>query len=159
MNSITIWRNSTRRGSDWLVPLHLARWLHRNDAAFRGHAVAFLEEGPQTVDDDGLQSRTYTMSEFKIRRSKKRYNAEKEWIRTTGWHVTRQVVFKVLLTRKSWSCGLVRILYTKTELVFMSAEPREQPDVCHPVKQVLYRVTQQVSDLGWVDLDLGSSLL
>ena len=47
----------------------------------------------------------------------------------SNYRLTRQVVFKVLLTRKNWSCGLVRILYTKTELVFMSAEPREQPDV------------------------------
>ena len=41
-----------------LVSLHLAFQLHGNNAIFRGHTFSFLEECPETVDDEGLKKWT-----------------------------------------------------------------------------------------------------
>ena len=35
--------------------MHLAFQLHGNNAIFRGHTFSFLEECPETVDDEGLK--------------------------------------------------------------------------------------------------------
>ena len=41
-----------------LVALHLTHRLHRNDAVLRGHAVALLDQGLETMDDDRLRNKT-----------------------------------------------------------------------------------------------------
>ena len=42
----------------YLVALHLTHRLHRNDAVLRGHAVALLDQGLETMDDDRLRRKT-----------------------------------------------------------------------------------------------------